>query len=139
MTIYWNANIPEPLPLISVAYAPSLILSAYGILNMVQLVCWRCVIVGDRKYRLWEKQDNRCASVFIAILGLFLSFRLDAFKYSRTAHSPRFSARLSSPELFKHYSVLALIGMFLNAGSILAAVYLSSIQDTLNYLFFTCL
>ena len=83
--------------MISVAYAPPLILIGYGVLNIVELICWRCVIASDRKYKLWEKQDNKCSSVFIAVLGLFLSFRLDAFKYSRTAHSPRLSARLSDP------------------------------------------
>ena len=83
--------------MISVAYVPPLILIAYGGLNITEFICWRYSIASDRKYKLWEKQDNKCSSIFIAILGLFLSFRLDAFKYSRTAHSPRLSARLSDP------------------------------------------
>ena len=53
LTLYWNYNIPTPLPLISVAYAPALILAAYGALNLTQFICWRCIIASDRKYKLW--------------------------------------------------------------------------------------
>ena len=139
LCMVWNDNITYPLPLVSVVYAPALILVGYGILNLTQFVCWKCIIDTDRKYTLWTKQDNKCASNFIAFIGIFLSFRLDALKFSKTAHSYRLSARLSTPDLFLHYSVLAIISIFLNASSIIAAIYISYLQSSLNYLFFTCL
>ena len=139
LTIIWRNGLILPLPLISVAYAPALILIVYVTFNVVQFICWKCKIQPDKKYALWEIQDNKCASYFIAFLGIFLSFRLDAIKFSRTGHSQRLSARLSSPSKFKHYSVLAIFGIFLNATCILASVYLSYLQGSLNYLFFNCL
>ena len=129
LTLLWNANIKYTLPLVSVAYATILILIAYGILNITQFVLWNCRISNDRKYKLWEKQDNRCASITIAILGIFLSYRFDSLKFSKTGHSQRLSARLSNPEVFKHYSILAVVGMFINACSILVSVYISYLQS----------
>jgi hypothetical protein len=84
-------------------------------------------------------QDNRCASVSLWILGFLLSFRLDALKYSRTAHSERLSAKLSTADRFRHYTVLAILGIAINACSILVAAYISYLQSSMNYLFFSCL
>ena len=53
LSLLWNANVKYPLPLVSVAYGPVLILIAYGLLNIVQLVLWKCIIANDRKYKLW--------------------------------------------------------------------------------------
>jgi hypothetical protein len=39
--------------------------------------------------------------------------------------------------MFKHYSILALISLLLSAASILVSVYISYMQTSLNYLFFT--
>lgn len=139
LALLWNANIAFPSSFVSAVYATVLVLLAYFTLNVVQLVCWKCKIASDRQYKLWEKQDNRFASLLIAILALLFSYRLDALKFSRTGHSPRLSARLSSPDLFRHYTVLAVFGMFINACSILVSVYISSLQSETNYLFFSCL
>lgn len=139
LALLWNANIPFPSPFPSVVYATVLILIVYSVLNVVQFIFWQYKIASDRQYKLWEKQDNRFASLFIAILGIVLSFRLDALKFSRTGNSPRLSARLSSPDLFGHYSILAMLGIVVNVCSIVVAVYVFSIQSEANYLFFSCL
>jgi len=139
LTLLWRNSLTSPLPLVSVAYAPLLILIIYSAFNVLQLLCWKCIIQPDKKYFLWEKQDNKCTSVSLALLGLFLSYRLDALVFSKTGHSQRLSARLTSPGKFKHFSVLAVLGMFISAGSILASVYISYLQTSLTYLFFNCL
>lgn len=97
LSVFWNLGNSSPLPYGSVVYAPVLIGCVYVCLNVVQFVLWSRKVQGDRQYRLWEKQDNRCASLSIAIVSLFLSFRLDALKFSKTAHDPHLSARLSAP------------------------------------------
>jgi hypothetical protein len=135
----WNAARTYPLPLGSVAWAPVAILVGYGLLNVAQWLSWKCVVSQDRKYRLWEKQDNKCASASLAGLSLLLSFRLDSLVFSRTAHSQRLSARVSSPEVFRPYSALAIAGMLMNGCCIVAAGYLSYLQTSLTYLFFSCL
>lgn len=65
------------------------------------------------------------------------SFRLDALKFSRTGHNPHLSARVASPDVFKHYSVLAVLSLGLSAISMVVSVYVSYLQTSLNYLFFT--
>ena len=87
LALLWNANVAYPLPLVSVVYGTALVMIGYGLMNVVQGVLWRVRIAGDRKYRQWELQDNRCASVALWLLALLMSFRLDTLKYSRTAHS----------------------------------------------------
>jgi hypothetical protein len=139
LTLLWRSGLNYDLPIVSVAYAPVLVLIAYGVFNAVQLICWKCVVQPDKKYALWEKQDNKCASVSLAVLGLFLSFRLDALVFSKTGHSQRLSARLTSPGKFKHYSVLGVLSFFISAASILCSVYISYLQSSLTYLFFNCL
>ena len=49
------------------------------------------------------------------------------------------SAKLSSADKFVHYKVLAILGLLINAGSILVAAYISYLQSSMNYLFFSCL
>lgn len=139
LALLWNANVVYPLPMVSVVYATILIVIGYGVMNGVQFVCWLCRIERDKKYRQWERQNNRCASVLIAVLSLLFSFRLDAIKFSKTGHSERLSARLQSPEVFAHYSVLAIIAILINAASIVVSVYILYLQSSLNYLFFSCI
>lgn len=97
LSAFWSLGLQAPLPYENVVYAPVLIGSVYVIFNVLQFVLWNVRVKVDKKYRLWEKQDNRCASLSIAVVSLFCSFRLDALKFSRTGHNPRLSARLSSP------------------------------------------
>jgi hypothetical protein len=97
LSVFWNLGLQQPLSYANVVFATVLICSTYVILNIVQFVLWNKRIQADRQYRLWEKQDNRCASLSIAIASLFFSFRLDALKFSKTGHNPHLSARLSSP------------------------------------------
>jgi len=139
LALLWNANIAYPLPMISVVYGTALILIGYGLMNVVEAIVWRVRIATDRKYRQWELQDNRCASVGVWFLSIILSFRLDTLKYSRTAHSERLSARLSSTDKFRHYTVMAILGILINSCSILVAAYISYLQNSMNYLFFSCL
>lgn len=127
----------QPLPYESVVYAPVIIGGVYIFFNVLQFILWNKRIAADRQYKLWEKQDNRCASLSIAIVSLVFSFRLDTLKFSRTAHNPHLSARLTSPEMFRHYSVLAILSLMLSAVTILVSVYISYLQTSLNYLFFT--
>ena len=49
------------------------------------------------------------------------------------------SAKLSSADKFVHYKVLAILGLLINVGSILVAAYISYLQSSMNYLFFSCL
>lgn len=94
LALIWNANVVYPLPMVSVVYGGVLVVIGYGIMNVVQFMFWVFRIGRDRKYRQWEKQNNRCVSVLIAVLSLLFSYRLDAIKYSKTGHSERLSARL---------------------------------------------
>lgn len=106
--------------------------------NIVEFILWKVRISADKKYRLWEKQDNRCSSVIIAIIALFLSFRFDTLKYSKVGHKYQLSARLTTPEAFSHYSALAVLAIFLiSLSSLVVSIYISSLQTSLNYLFFT--
>jgi hypothetical protein len=139
LAMLWNANVLEPLAFPSSPHATVLIVIVYFLLNVLQLILWRSRIVPDRQHRLWERQDNRCSSNALAFFSLLLSYRLDVLRFSRTGHSPKLSARLSSGSVFLHYSVLAVFGVFVNAGSVVVSVYLSSIQGEHNYLFFCCL
>jgi hypothetical protein len=41
--------------------------------------------------------------------------------------------------VFKHYSVLAMVGMLINGMSIVVSVYVLYLQSSLNYLFFSCI
>ena len=139
LAMLWNSNVVEPLPLPSSPHATVLILIVYLLLNVLELVLWRRRVVPDRQHRLWEKQDNRCSSNLLAFFSLLLSYRLDVLRFSRAGHSSSLSARVSSAEVFRHYRVLAGLGMVVNAGMVLVSVYLFSIQSQQNYLLFSCL
>jgi hypothetical protein len=111
----------------------------YFLINIIQWILWLCRIASDKKYKQWEIQDNRCASKTVWLFSLILSFRLDTIRFSRTAHSERLSARLESTDKFKHYTVLAILGILINLCSILVAAYVFYLQSTMNYLFFSCI
>lgn len=53
LAVLWNLSITYPLPIASVVNIPIVIISAYLILNVLQLICWGCIIASDRKYKQW--------------------------------------------------------------------------------------
>jgi hypothetical protein len=137
LAVLTNAASPAPSPLASVINSPLLVLALYFSFNTAQLVCWATRVAVDRKYRLWEKQDNRSASVAVAVASFCLSFRFSAISFSQVGHAPAFSARLSGESVFRHYPVLAVLSLLLSAGTILSSIYISYLQTSLNFLFFT--
>lgn len=137
LAVLTNAASSAPYPLASVINSPLLVIALYFCFNLAQLLCWASRIAVDRKYRLWEKQDNRCASVAVAVASFCLSFRFSAICFSQVGHAAAFSARLSGESVFRHYSILALLSLLLSAATILSSIYISYLQTSLNFLFFT--
>lgn len=62
------------------------ICGVYAIFNLSSCVYNFWIRFNDKRYRIWEKQDNRLASIIIDIISLLLSFRFLTLKFSKLGH-----------------------------------------------------
>lgn len=71
-------------------------------MNLLGFFLYLKIIRSDNKFRVWEMQDNRCASIAVTILALLFSFRFSLLKYSKLGHLQKFSATLASDSRLSH-------------------------------------
>ena len=110
----------------------------YCAINILAFFFYLCIIRKDRKYRVWEKQDNLCASLAITFVALLISFRFGVLKYSKLAHSQKFSATVASDSKISHYNLFAYVSIgIISVPAIVVSAWISYLQTTMNYLFFT--
>lgn len=110
----------------------------YVLFNFVGFILHLCLIRGDRKYQVWEKQDNCCCSTITLMVSTTVSFRFALIQYSRLGHLESFSAVLSSDRKLLPYNVLAICSIvFICIPNIVFSAWVCYLQSTMNYLFFT--
>lgn len=80
----------------------TIITANYLLLNIINFILYLKVTRNDRKYRTWEKQDNKSASIVVATISLIFSFRFSVLKYSKLGHLQKFSATLAHDSKLSH-------------------------------------
>lgn len=92
----------------------------------------------DRKFIVWEKQDNKVASIIVTIIAFIFSFRFIMLKYSKLGELHHFSATLSHDSKLSHQNILAYFSILLiSIPAIIISAWIAYLQKSLNYLFFT--
>lgn len=76
--------------------AATVLAGIYVLFNIIGFIFYLKVTRNDKKFRTWEKQDNKCTSITISIVALIFTFRFSILKYSKLGHLLRFSATLSN-------------------------------------------
>lgn len=114
------------------------IAGVYVLFNIVSFLTYLKITRNDRKYRTWEKQDNKCASVTVSIIALIVSFRFSLLKYSKLGHLQKFSATLSHDSKLSHENLLSFLSIALiSLPLIVTSAWVAYLQLSMNYLFFT--
>ena len=110
----------------------------YCCLNVLGFFLFLFLVRRDRKYRVWEKQDNLCSSITITVVALLVSFRFGLLKYSKLGNLQRFSATLAADSKITHENILAYLSIgIISVPAIAISGWISYLQVTMNYLFFT--
>ena len=118
--------------------AATILCFVYVCFNILGFVLYLAITRNDRKYRVWEKQDNRCASIIVTIVALLLTFRFSLLKYSKLGHLQKFSATLAADSRLTHENLLAYLSILcISIPAIAISGWISYLQTTQNYLFFT--
>lgn len=75
-------------------FATLLIVAVYAGFNVLAFVGVFCVLKGDRRFSLWERQDNRSGSIVVSLVSLIVTFRFYMIKFSKLGNREIFSATL---------------------------------------------
>lgn len=82
--------------------AATVVVGVYVLFNFLSFIFYIRITRNDKKFRTWEKQDNRCASIVMTIVSLLLTFRFSILKFSKLGHLLKFSATLSHDSKLSH-------------------------------------
>jgi hypothetical protein len=116
------------------------IIGIYVCLNIIGFILYIKITKNDKKFRVWEKQDNKFVSILVSIIGLILSFRFSMLKYSKLGHLQKFSATLSHDSKLNHENIMSYISIgLISIPTVVIAAWTSYLQNKMNYLFFTSL
>lgn len=74
-------------PVVSIVNAPVLILAVYMLLNTLSAIFWARIMRHDRKYAMWENQDNKSSSFSIAVISFVFSYRFELICFSKLVHA----------------------------------------------------
>ena len=88
-----------------------MIIGIYVCLNIIGFILYIKITKNDKKFRVWEKQDNKFVSILVSIIGLILSFRFSMLKYSKLGHLQKFSATLSHDSKLNHENIMSYISI----------------------------
>lgn len=118
--------------------AATALVGVYFGFNVLGFLLYIYITRKDRKFIVWEKQDNKVASIIVTIIAFIFSFRFIMLKYSKLGELHHFSATLSHDSKLSHQSILAYFSILLiSIPAIIISAWIAYLQKSLNYLFFT--
>lgn len=76
-------------------YVAIAIVAIYFLFNFTSFLLYMLVTKKDRKFVVWQKQDNQLSTGIVTAISLAVTFRFSVLKFSKLANLPSLSATLS--------------------------------------------